>query len=385
MNAKATAPEDPSPPTIIIDPECQARIPPIPKDERKQLEENLKRDGCRDALVVWRETNILLDGHHRYAICQRLGIKFTITYENFKTREAALEWIDLNQLGRRNLTPDQMSLVRGRVYQRAKGKRGGARANRQNVALTLATQHGVTERTIERDGQFAEAVDKLKPVVQDIEQRVMAGQVPSKQAVVEAARTPARAKEILMTPVEQAEAGVVAAETKRPPHVTHNSGNNEWFTPAKYVEAARAAMNDGIDLDPATCEEANDVVQAARIFTAAQDGLTQEWSGRVWLNPPYVPVLLEQFARKLVTHVQAGEIEAAVVLTNNASETKWFQLLASVCDAVCFPRSRIRFRTPGRETATPLQGQTFLYFGTEPDRFLREFKQFGVVFVKPSR
>jgi len=201
MKHTAIAPTvDSQPPTITIDPEFQARIVPLSPDERKQLEENLQRDGCRDPLVVW--NGVLLDGHHRHAICEKLQIKYTTVAINFTTREAALEWIDTNQLGRRNLTPEQMSLVRGRVYNRMKAAHGGARrASPQSEDLKtserLAQSQRVSRATIERDGQFAEAVDTLKPVVPDINQRVMTGQVPSKAAVVEAARDLNRAAEIL--------------------------------------------------------------------------------------------------------------------------------------------------------------------------------------------
>ncbi len=70
----------------------------------------------------------------------------------------------------------------------------------------------------------------------------------------------------------------------RPTEVLHSSASVEWFTPEPFIQAVRAVMG-GIDLDPASCEFANRVVKADRIFTAEQDGLSQEWSGRLFLNP----------------------------------------------------------------------------------------------------
>ena len=167
-------------------------------------------------------------------------------------------------------------------------------------------------------------------------------------------------------------------------HVSQNSGQNEWYTPAEYIEAARRVMNDGIDLDPATSEEANEIVQAARIFTAENDGLKQDWSGRIWLNPPYAQPLIDQFATKLIEHIDEEEIEAAIVLVNNATETQWFQKMAARADAICFKSGRIKFWGPGREEGSPLQGQAFLYFGGEIDNFVSEFRAFGFVCVVPE-
>lgn len=92
-------------PPIKIDPEFHALIPPLSDQERQQLEANLKADGCRDPLVVWRNGSpTLLDGHNRHEICTRLGIQYKTTELLFDDRSGAATWIILNQFGRRNLT-----------------------------------------------------------------------------------------------------------------------------------------------------------------------------------------------------------------------------------------------------------------------------------------
>jgi len=51
-----------------------------------------------------------------------------------------MDWIDRNQLGRRNLTPDQMSLIRGRMYNRTKkqGERTDLTSAQSEQRLTSA-------------------------------------------------------------------------------------------------------------------------------------------------------------------------------------------------------------------------------------------------------
>ncbi len=171
-------------------------------------------------------------------------------------------------------------------------------------------------------------------------------------------------------------------QTAEGAHVGNNSGENEWYTPAHYIEAARDVLG-AIDLDPASSDTANEIVKAAQIFTSRDDGLEQPWHGRVWMNPPYSQPAVEKFAQKLALHVTSGDVSAAVVLVNNATETAWFQALASVATAICFPCGRVKFWSPGKDSATPLQGQAVLYAGDQVEQFSGRFSGFGFVLVKP--
>jgi 16S rRNA G966 N2-methylase RsmD len=91
---------------IKIDAEFAALIPPLSREERQQLEDNIvEHGGARDPLVVWSKngTLTLIDGHNRYEICTRLELDFDIKEMRFKDRSHAEEWIIRNQFGRRNL------------------------------------------------------------------------------------------------------------------------------------------------------------------------------------------------------------------------------------------------------------------------------------------
>ena len=120
-------------------------------------------------------------------------------------------------------------------------------------------------------------------------------------------------------------------------------------------------------------------MQARAYFSLEDDALTQDWSGRVFLNPPYSQPLISQFIDKLLTEIDAGTVDAAITLTHNYTDTAWFQKLAHAAHAVCFTRGRVRFISALGDIAAPTQGQAFCYFGPDVDRFTSIFAAVGVV------
>lgn len=162
-------------------------------------------------------------------------------------------------------------------------------------------------------------------------------------------------------------------------HVSHNSGENEWYTPREYLDAARRVMG-RIDCDPASSAKANETVGATKFFDKEADGLKRKWGERVWMNPPYAQPLVSQFAEALASKVESGEVKDACVLVNNATETEWFQTMLAVSSAVCLIRGRVKFLDPdGVARGAPLQGQAVLYVGKKSESFWEQFAQFGVV------
>jgi phage N-6-adenine-methyltransferase len=156
------------------------------------------------------------------------------------------------------------------------------------------------------------------------------------------------------------------------------TGDYEWYTPARYIAAARAALG-GIDLDPATCEFAQSRIRADQFFTAEDDGLRHEWHGRVWLNPPYSQPLVGQFISKLIEEHSAGRVTAAIILTHNYTDNVWFHKAANACSVICFTLGRISFEKEGGAVAAPTQGSSFFYFGDDIPRFRKVFGDFGFI------
>lgn len=163
---------------------------------------------------------------------------------------------------------------------------------------------------------------------------------------------------------------------------TQGTGENEWYTPEEYLDLARDVLG-GFDLDPASSAEAQKKVRAEFYFTIEDDGLKEEWHGRVWLNPPYAQPHIAEFVSKMVLERRAGHVTAGIMLTHNYTDTAWFQEAAAVADAICFSRGRVRFESPSGELAAPTQGQAFFYFGDDVAAFSEKFRSAGFI-VEPS-
>jgi phage N-6-adenine-methyltransferase len=155
------------------------------------------------------------------------------------------------------------------------------------------------------------------------------------------------------------------------------SGQIEWYTPPKYIGLVREVFGE-IDLDPASSDIAQRTVQATTYFTKEDDGLTKDWHGRVWLNPPYADGVIGQFITKLIDEYRSGRISQAIVLVNNNTDAQWFHDGVNVCSALCFPLGRIKFIKPnGDEAPNTAQGQACLYFGDNVAKFKAVFKAIG--------
>lgn len=175
-------------------------------------------------------------------------------------------------------------------------------------------------------------------------------------------------------------AAALAEQGKANHQLINASTNNEWYTPAPFLRAAHDLMG-GIDLDPASTPFANKVVRAARIFTEDDDGLSQRWEGRIWLNPPYGIEEGEsnqaKWSRRLIESYRSGAVTEALLLVNAVTGNQWFAPLKDF--PICFPDARIRFYNEDTEAGQPTHSNAIVYFGPQVERFAALFGRFGAV------
>ena len=205
---------------LIILPEIKSRLFPLREEELRELERSILEEGIRDPLVVWRRGGqlILVDGHHRYEIAKKYGLKFQIVERRFESLDEVLIWVDRNQLGRRNLTDEQRAVIMGRLYKTAKqnptlnlkqfqkdnGDRGlklSPRGGSHATAKAIAEQVGVGQATVRRAEKFADAVEALQEVSPQAAERVLRGEV--RDALTELPKVPKEALSFVAQKIEE--------------------------------------------------------------------------------------------------------------------------------------------------------------------------------------
>ena len=192
---------------LKIDPEFQSQIPPLTNDEFKQLEENILKEGkLLSPLIVW--GNTLIDGHNRYAILQKHPeICFSTMPLRFANREEALAWICKNQLGRRNLTPEQKKFLIGKQYSVEHRKPGGNGNNQHTAAAKktapeelcqidtipptsaeasirkqIAERNNVSESYVARSEKFMRGVEITEQMIPGMQEKILSGQFKVRDA-----------------------------------------------------------------------------------------------------------------------------------------------------------------------------------------------------------
>lgn len=355
----------------------------------------------------------LVAGRHRLEACRSLGwadVPSTVVAVD-DANKLRLAEIDEN-LVRADLTElerGEHMAERKRVYEAmhptAPRGRGGARRANDTVsfAADTAVRTGIDERTVQRDVQVGSMPAEVRDAVRDtpVADRKrdlieLARMEPEQQATVaavvadgaptvaEAVEVVSEARAFLYADDEDAVIALAKELREKRKVEARASGSrpvddDSWSTPDDVIARARRVLGT-IDLDPATNAAAQARIGATAFYTAEDDGLAHEWAGRVWMNPPYSHPLVEQFTGKLLAELDAGRVTEAIVLLNNASDTRWMQRLFRPGAVLCLVKGRIRFVNEANEPAmSPRDAQFVLYFGHRHDAFAAEFGEVGAL------
>ena len=201
---------------LKVDPEFQGKIPPLTFEELNQLEANILRDGrIINPIIVWQ--GLIVDGHNRYTIAKKHPeIPFTVHEKEFASRYEAIIWICKNQLGRRNLTPEQKKYLIGKQYEAEKCVNGGDRKSsaaksgghfdhlikHEKTRGRIARETNTTDSFVRRAEHFAKGVDAAEEAVPGTRQKVLSGEVkPTAAEIASVARAPPEERPALVAEI----------------------------------------------------------------------------------------------------------------------------------------------------------------------------------------
>lgn len=194
---------------IVIRKEFKDLIPQLRPEEFEQLEANILKEGVRDPIIIWPVDNqfVLIDGHNRFSICQKHNLEFPFKKVDFTSEDEARDWMVKNQLGRRNLSPEQQSYLRGLRYnqEKSQGKRTDLTSGQndqklasENTAVALAKEYNVSPKTIVRDAEFAKGVEAIGKKDPELKKKILKGESPiSKGKIQSLAKNPEKVETIL--------------------------------------------------------------------------------------------------------------------------------------------------------------------------------------------
>lgn len=176
---------------LKVEKEFQEKIPPLTEAEFAQLKENILSDGeVYEPIAVW--NGVIVDGHNRWKIIlEHPEIPYRVKEMQFADKWAAFDWMYKKQLGRRNLTDEQRTMILGKMYEARKQTQGGQipgsaqNGHTMRTADSIAQELGVGKETVKRAGKFAQGVDALKAVSPEAAEKVLQGEANVTKAMIQ--------------------------------------------------------------------------------------------------------------------------------------------------------------------------------------------------------
>lgn len=235
---------------LKIDPEFAALVPPLTSEEADILQLNIEDHGCRDPIVVWAGHGVILDGHNRFYICNKLLAEFNTVEVKLPDRDAAKIWIIYNQLGRRNTTAGQRAMLTVLLGKLQVGSNQHVRKEPAPNGAGSSRAENIDKTRVGK-GSLDRASVVAKDGAPELASAVIAGKLPVSTAAQIAAKPKSVQRRVAAAADPKAEAKAVLAVTETAPP-----------TP---LEAACAAL-----------DELADAVKAARtiarrVFAFAED------------------------------------------------------------------------------------------------------------------
>jgi ParB family chromosome partitioning protein len=332
-------------------------FPMLPAEELAALASDIAVNGLLLPITL-DDDGAVVDGRNRLAACKMAEVQ--PRFETLKPGVDPRGYVASRNIQHRHLSKGRQAMAMAMLFpEPAKLKRAGSCKIQEQFVDAGALSRA--RKVLAEDPELARLV--------------MAGDKPLADAYATVRFLEAKQADPLMLPTGGPAVDALAESRSLIGDIARTS--DEWYTPSSIVKSGRQALGGRIDLDPCSCPAAQETVRADRYFSKGDDGLAQRWAGRVWCNPPFS--LVSRFVEKVVHEYEAGGVTTAILLTNDCTDTAWFHRAARAAAAICFPRGRIKFISPVRDTSSPMQGAALFYFGAGRDAFEAAFAGLGVI------
>lgn len=363
-------------------------IPPRRRELRSvdDLAESIATLGLLNPITVTPQDNgyRLVAGFHRIEACKSIGWEtIPAIVRDLSEIDAELAEIDENLIRNELSTLERAEhLARRKQLYESKypeARRGGNYGNQHtggkqrlndivSFSQDTSSRTGQSERSIQRDVRIADHIpddvrDALRqtPIAdRKVDLLELAGMEPSEQ------------REIVNRIVSGDAQTVKDAKNLA---VHFSSSSPEWYTPQHIIECVVDALG-AIDVDPCSNSKTDPNVPAKHHLTVEDDGLSQPWFGRVYMNPPYGSEI-KHWVDKLATEFESGHTTEAIALVPARTDTAWFRRLPS--EHICFVSGRLAFS--GHDTSAPFPSAV-LYLGNSPERFASVFRDVGLIYQR---
>lgn len=242
----------------------------------------------------------------------------------------------------------------------------------ENVHLSAQSAPSLTQArelavlTPEQQREVAATTDFGNTTVRELKERIaeVRGTQPIPEAYSESSESSSTQPDPELQALPLSELGSSMA-------VHYSSESPEWYTPPEVIARSLQALGE-IDLDP--CSDIGGNIPAAKRFTISDDGLSKQWAGRVYMNPPYGRGIVA-WAEKLCTEYARGNVTEAIALVPARVDTDWFRLFREF--PKCFIDGRLKFS--GHDNSAPFPSAV-VYLGPNPDSFQAAFDDMGDVY-----
>jgi len=329
--------------------------------EYEEFKADVALHGQREPIWLAPDASIL-DGRNRHRACLELGRKPNCRmYVGGHSFYSLMEFVLSMNLHRRHLNSGQRATIAVKAHELVQRLDEEAK-KRQGRRTDLTSVKSLTEVPPDRsEDQLATLFDTNRQYVHDA--KMLQQEAPDLLQQV-------RSGEKSLPQAWREHKALQRSEQRDTMAVHYSSATPEHYTPKVIIDATLACTEE-IDLDPCSNSHEQPNVPAAQHFTAEDDGLAQEWHGRIYMNPPYGREI-DGWIAKLCAEHEAGRVTEAIALVPARTDTQWWLRLRDY--PVCFIVGRLTFG--GNDDPAPFPSAVF-YLGEEIGNFYRAFSQLG--------